>query len=163
MKPSRALLAALVVLSVWIAGCSSGPTLEQIAIKDAFIRQLIGFCAEVDRQLANIDPKVQPGISADQFALFVAQARRQEAPEIDRDKFKIMLTKFDATSGQYRAAQTALTADDRSKADAALAQAVQATGEATNAAAQEYGMPPLDTCPQHASGTSPAPAPAAGW
>jgi N-acetylneuraminic acid mutarotase len=164
MKPSRALLAALVVLSVWIAGCSgsSGPTPQQLAIKDAFIRQLIGFCAEVDLKLANIDPKVQPGIFADQLALFVAQARRQEAPELDRDKFKIMLSKFEATSGQFRAAQTALAADDRSKADAALANAIQEK-EATNAAAQEYGMPPIDTCPQHASGTSPAPAPAAGW
>ena len=55
MKRSRALFAALVVLSVWIAGCSSGPTPEQIAIKDAFIRQLIGFCAEVNRQLAKIE------------------------------------------------------------------------------------------------------------
>ena len=77
----------------------SGPTPEQLAIKDAFIRQLIGFCAEVDRQLANIDPKAQPGIFADQFALFVAQARRQPAPELDRDQFKIMLTEFDATVG----------------------------------------------------------------
>ena len=68
-----------------------------------------------------------------------------------------MLSKFEATAGQFRAAQTALAADDQCKADAALANALQEK-EATNAAAQEYGMPPLDTCPDHVSGTSPAPA-----
>ena len=52
MKRSITLLAALVVLSVWIAGCNSGPTQEEI--KDAFIHQLVEFCAEVDRQLAKI-------------------------------------------------------------------------------------------------------------
>ena len=48
MKRRCALFAALVVLSVWIAGCSSAPTPEQIAIKDAFIRQLVGFCLQID-------------------------------------------------------------------------------------------------------------------
>jgi len=171
MKRRRGLLAALVVLSVWIAGCSSGPTLEQIAIKDAFIRQLIGFCADVNRQIAKIEGGVtaQPGIAADQFALFAEQARRQPAPDLDREQFKIMLTKIDITVGQYRWAQAALTTGDRSNADWALAQADRQFNRA-DAAAQKYGMPPLNSCPQHESGTSPpapdpsaAPAPAAGW
>ena len=175
MKRSITLLAALVVLSVWIAGCNSGPTQEEI--KKAFIHQLVQFCAEVDRQLANVKPNVDPGIWADQFALFAKQAGDyQPRPDIDRDKFEIMLTEINNTSGQYRLAQTALTAGDHPTADAALAQADRQFKSA-NEAAQKYGMPPLDTCPQHESGTpapgtsaappapgtSAAPAPAAGW
>jgi N-acetylneuraminic acid mutarotase len=168
VKRSVTLFAALVVLSVWIAGCSSGPTQKEI--KDAFVRQLVGFCAELDRQVAKIPGgrEAEPGMAADQFALFVKQASDyQPKPDIDRDKFEIMLTEFDKTAGQYRSAQTALTAGDRPTADVALAQADQQLAR-TNAAAQEYGMPPLDTCPDHESGTpapgtSAAPAPAAGW
>jgi N-acetylneuraminic acid mutarotase len=176
MKRSITLLAALVVLSVWMAGCNSGPTQKEI--KDAFVYQLIVFCAEVGRQIAQIEGgvKAQPGKAADQFALFAEQARDyQPKPDIDRAKFEIMVTEFEKTAGQYRSAQTALTAGDRPTADAALAQAGQQE-ERTNAAAQEYGMPPLNTCPDHVSGTpapgtaaapapgtSAAPAPAAGW
>jgi N-acetylneuraminic acid mutarotase len=154
MKRSITLLAALVVLSVWIAGCNSGPTQEEI--KKAFIHQLVQFCAEVDRQLANVKPNVDPGIWADQFALFAKQAGDyQPRPDIDRDKFEIMLTEINNTAGQYRSAQTALTAGDQPTADAALAQADRQFKSA-NEAAQKYGMPPLETCPQHESGT-PAP------
>ncbi len=169
MKRRVTLLAVLVVLSVWIAGCNSGPTQKEI--KDAFVHQLVVFCAEVVRQLAKIPggANAEPGMAADQFALFVKQASDyQPKPDIERDKFEIMLTEFGKTAGQYRSAQTALTAGDRPTADAALAQADQQLAR-TTAAAQEYGMPPLDTCPDHVSGTpapgtsSAAPAPAAGW
>ena len=184
MKRSAILLAAVVVLSVWIAGCNSGP--PQKEIKDAFIHQLIRFCAEVNRQVAEIPggKEAEPGMAADQFALFAKQARDyQPKPDIDRDKFEIMVTEFDNTAGHFRAAQDALTAGDRPTADAALAQAERQVAR-TNAAAQEYGMPPIDTCADHESGTpapgtsaapapgtavapapgtSAAPAPAAGW
>ena len=168
MKRSVTLLAALVVLSVWIAGCNSGPTQKEI--KDAFVRQLVGFCAEVNRQLAKIPggAKAEPEIAADQFALLAKQARDyQPKPDIDRDKFEIMLTEIDKTAGQYRSAQAALTAGDQPTADAALAQADRQFKSA-NDAAQNYGMPPLETCPQHESGTPApgapaAPPPAAGW
>ena len=176
MKRSITLLAALVVLSVWIAGCNSGP--PQKEVKDAFIRQLTGFCAEVVRQLSKIPggANAEPGIAADQFARFVKQASEyQPKPDIDRDKFEIMLTEIDKTAGQYRSAQTALAAGDRPTADAALAQA-DLQFKSANEAAQKYGMPPLESCPDHVSGTpapgtsaapapgtSAAPAPAAGW
>jgi hypothetical protein len=168
MRRSVRRLAALVVIFVWIAGCSSGPTQKEI--KDAFVYQLIVFCAEVGRQLAMIPGgrEAEPGMAADQFAQFAKQAREyQPKPDIDRAKFEIMVTEFEKTAGQYRSAQTAQAAGDRPTADAALAQAGQQE-ERTNAAAQEYGMPPLDTCPDHVSGTpapgtSAAPAPAAAW
>jgi N-acetylneuraminic acid mutarotase len=171
MKRSGVLFAALVVISVWIAGCSSTPTRtpEQLAIKDAFIRQLIGFCAEVNRQLTGVEAKAEPGIWADQFALFSAQARRQAAPEVDREQFEIMLTEIDNTVRHYRAAQAAQIAGDRPAADAALAQAGRQLASA-DAAAQKYGMPALNSCPDHVSGTSPpvrdpsaVSAAAAGW
>jgi hypothetical protein len=170
MKRSGVLFAALVVISVWFAGCSSAPTPEQLAIKQAFIRQLIGFCAEVNRQLENVDVKVEPGIWAYQFAQFSAQARRQAAPDVDREQFEILLTEIDNTVDHWSSAQVALSAGDRPAADAALAQAGRQLASA-DAAAQKYGMPPLKNCPQHEQGTSPpptpdpsaAPASGAGW
>jgi len=80
-----------------------------------------------------------------------------------------MLTKIDITVGQFRWAQAAKAAGDQSNANFALAQAARDL-ERADAAAQKYGMPPLNSCPQHESGTSsPAPdpsappAPGAGW
>lgn len=168
MKRSGALFAALVVISVWIAGCSSVPTPEQIAEKQAFIRQLIGFCGEVNRQLANIEATAQPGIWADQFALFAAQARRQPPPILDQEQFKIMLTKIDITVGQFRWAQATKARGDQPNTNVALAQAERDLKRA-DAAAQKYGMPPLNSCP-HESGTSShapdpsaVPPPGAAW
>ena len=165
MKRSVTLLAALVVLSVWIVGCSGPP---QKDIKDAFVQQLTGFCAEVNRKLQGIEDKAQPGIYADQFALLAEQARRrQPKPKIDREQFEILVTEFENTARHYRSAQTALTAGDQPTADAALEKARLHFASA-NAAAQRYGMPALGTCQDHVSGTpapgtSAAPAPAAGW
>jgi N-acetylneuraminic acid mutarotase len=158
--------AALVVLASWCVGCSS-PS-DQGEIKQAFIRQLVGFCAEVDRQLANVDPATHPGVYADQFARFIDQARSQPPPDADREQFKIMLTEFDSVVRDFRAAQTALAAGDQPASKAAVAQAMQQL-DRTDAAARKYGMPALKTCPQHDSTTSPpapspsAPPPAAAW
>jgi hypothetical protein len=167
MKRSITLLAALVVLSVWIVGCSGPP---QKDIKDAFVQQLTGFCAEVNRKLKGIEDKAQPGIYADQFALLAEQARRrQPKSKIDREQFEILVTEFENTARHYRSAQTALTAGDQPTADAALEKARLHFASA-NAAAQKYGMPALGTCQDRVSGTSPhapdpsaAPAPAAAW
>ena len=161
MRRSVTLLAALIVIFVWLSGCS-GPRPEERAIKDAFIGQLVGYCAQVNRQLEGIDQKTHPGIYADQFAQFADEARRQPAPDLNRKQFKIMLTKIDALVGEFRSAQDALIRGNRSEADRALKQASRKFAEA-DAAAQKYGMPPLNTCPQHESGTSPpARDPAAG-
>jgi N-acetylneuraminic acid mutarotase len=157
---------AFVLLVGGGAGCSGRPAPNQGEIKQAFIRQLIGFCAEVDRQLAKVDMSAQPGIVADQFARFVSQARSQPPPDVDRAQFKTMLTEFEAVVRDFRAAQTALAAGDQAASQEAVARAKQQLVR-TNAAAQKYGMPPLDTCPQHepsppAPGPS-TPAPAEAW
>jgi N-acetylneuraminic acid mutarotase len=169
MRRIWAVCAALVLLAGWGAGCSGPPASDQGEIKQAFIRQLVGFCAEVDRQLAKIDMKGQPGIVADQFARFVGQARSQPAPDADRAQFEILLTEIDGVVRDFRSAQTALTADDQPAYQEALTQADQQLGSA-DSAAQKYGMPPLNSCPEHestasASAPSPSatPAPAAAW
>jgi N-acetylneuraminic acid mutarotase len=164
MRRIWAVCAALVILAGCGAGCSGPSAPDQGEIKQAFIRQLIGFCAEVDRQLANIDMKRQPGIYADQLGRFVDQARSQPPPDADRAQFDILLTEMDGTVRQFRAAQTALAADDQPAYQEALAQAKRQLGSA-DAAAQKYGMPPLNSCPKHESpAPSPStPAPAAAW
>ncbi len=168
MRRIWVMCAALVLLVGVGAGCSSRSAPNQTEIKQAFIRQLVGYCAEVDRQLAKVDAKMEPGVVADQFARFVSQARSQPPPDVDREQFKTMMAEFDAIVRDFRAAQTALAAGDQRAAQEAVAQGMQQIGR-TNAAAQKYGMPPLDTCPQHESTTAPptpspsAPAPTAGW
>jgi N-acetylneuraminic acid mutarotase len=168
MRRTWAVCAALILLVGCGAGCSRQPAPDQGEIKQAFVRQLIGFCAEVDRQLANIDMNRQPGVYADQFARFVDQARSQPPPDADRAQFETLLTEMDGTVRHFRAAQTALAAGDEPASQEALAQANRQLGS-TDAAAQKYGMPPLQTCPDHESTTSPpapspsTPAPAAAW
>ena len=153
MRRIWAVCAALVLLAGWGAGCSGPPASDQGEIKQAFIRQLVGFCAEVDRQLAKIEIKAQPGIAADQFTRFVGQARSQPAPDADRAQFEIMLTEIDGVVRDFRSAQTALTADDQPAYQEALTQAGQQLASA-DSAAQKYGMPPLNSCPEHESTAS---------
>ena len=160
MQRSWAVCAALVLLAVWGAGCGGQPAADQAEIKQAYIRQLVGFCAEVVRQLAKIDVKAQPGMAADEFAGFVGQARSRPAPDTDRAQLEIMLTEIDGTVGHYRSAQTALSVSDRPAYQAALALADRQMMSA-DAAAQKYGMPPLGSCPEHESPMSPAPNPSA--
>src|SRR4051812_10472709 len=168
MRRTWAVCAALILLVGCGAGCGRNPAPNQGEIKQAFVRQLIEFCAEVDRQLANIDRNRQPGVYADQFARFVDQARSQPPPDADRAQFETLLTEMDGTIRHFRTAQTALTAGDKPASQEAVAQASRQLGSA-DAAAQKYGMPPLDTCPAHQSTTSPPvpspsiPGPAAAW
>jgi N-acetylneuraminic acid mutarotase len=159
--------AALVLLAGFGAGCGHQPTPDQGEIKQASIRQLIAFCADVDRQLANVSMERQPGTYADQFGRFVNQARSQPAPDVDRTQFETLLTEMDGSARHFRAAHTALAAGDQPAYQKALAQAQRQFGSA-DAAAQKYGMPPLKTCPQHESTTPPpaspsTPAPAEAW
>src|SRR4051794_26776187 len=168
MRRIWAVCAALVLLAAWGTGCSRHPAPDQGEIKQAFIRQLVGFCADVDRQLANVSKERQPGIVADQLGRFVSEARSQPPPDADRAQFDILLTEMDGTVRHFRAAQTALAAGDQPAYQEALAQATRQFGSA-DAAAQKYGMPALNTCPNHETTTSPptpspsTSAPAAAW
>jgi len=161
--------AALVLLAGFGAGCGSDePTPDQGEVKQAFVRQLVGFCADVDRSLAGVDRNTRPGFFARSFERFVVQARSQPAPDVDRAEFDLLLTEMHGSVEQFRAAQTALRSGDPSAFQEALQQA-QRHLDSANAAAVKYGMPPLETCPQHDSTTPPpapgtsAPAPVAAW
>jgi len=155
MRRIWAVCAAIILFTGLSAGCSARRSPDQDEIKQAFVRQLVGFCAEVDRQLAKIDMKSQPGMAADQLARFASQARSQPAPDADRAQFDVMLTEMDAVVGQLRSAETALAAGNQPAYKDALAKANRQLVSA-DAAAQKYGMPPLNSCPQH---EPPAPGP----
>jgi hypothetical protein len=162
MRRVWVMCAVLVLVAAWGTGCSGPPAPDQGEVKQAFVRQLVGFCAEVDRQLAKIDVKGQPGKAADQLARFVGQARNQPAPEVDRAQFEILLTEMDGTVQHFRTAQSALSVGDHAAYQKEFDLAKQELASA-DAAAQKYGMPPLDSCPQHESpGSAPAPGPTAG-
>ena len=156
-----------------LAACSGQASVEPGPQKQAFVQQLVGYCAEVNRQLNNVPQAVQPGTWADQFARFASQARAQTPPAADREKLNALLADIDAAVGQFRSAQTALAAGDQATSKAAIAQATQQLTSA-NTAAQNYGMPPLADCAKHMSPSpsttvstsappSPTPAKKNGW
>jgi hypothetical protein len=58
----------------------------------------------------------QPRIAAHEFVLFADRARRQPAPDLDREQFEIMLNEIDNAAGGFRLAQVALMAGDRASA-----------------------------------------------
>ena len=139
--------AALVLLAGFGAGCGHQPAPDQGEIKQAFIRQLIGFCADVDRQLDNIDAEDASRHIRRPVRAICQPGPSQPAPDVDRAQFETLLTEMDGSARHFRAAQTALAAGDQSAYQEALAQAQRQFGSA-DAAAQKYGMPPLKTCPR---------------
>jgi len=160
---------AVFVALILLAGCGGQATPDQTGVKEAYIRQLVGFCAEVDRQLAAVDPNVQPGRMADQFDRFAKQARAQVAPAAERQELDTLLTDIDRVVQHFRAAETARSAGNDAAYRGALAQAMGQL-KAADAAAQEYGMPPLNDCPKHVSpaptspkSTTTPPPPTAAW
>src|SRR6478735_4040130 len=121
MRRGWAVCLALLLL----AACSSQTSVEPGPQKQAFVQQLVGYCADVNRQLNNVPQAVQPGTWADQFAQFARQARAQRPPAADREKLNALLANIDAAVGQFRSAQTALAAGDQATLKAAIAQATQ--------------------------------------
>ena len=60
----RRLWIACVAL-VLLSGCvSHSSAAQEAAYKRAFVQQLVGYCANVDRQLATIDPEISTGSSS---------------------------------------------------------------------------------------------------
>jgi N-acetylneuraminic acid mutarotase len=163
MRRGWAVCLALVLL----ASCTK-QTASQGPDKEAFVRQLIGYCAEVDRQVENVPQAVQPGTWADQLARFASQARAQTPPAADREKLNALLADIESAVQQFQAAQTALGHGDQAALKAAISQATQQLASA-NTAALNYGMPPLADCPKHMSSSpstaapTPAPPKKNGW
>jgi len=155
----RRLWIACVAL-VLVSGCVYHPPAAQdAAYKRAFVGQLIGWCANVDRHLAGVNAKSHPGQYAQQFDNLVSEARSHRLPSTQRPQLDILLTAFGDTARQFRSAQAAQDSGNTSASQAALNKANRAMQKA-NIAAQRYGMPPLQDCPKKVKG---GPLPAGGW
>jgi len=90
-----------VVALVLLAGCTSySSTTQDAAYKRAFVRQLVGYCAEVDRQLQTVDEKSDPGKYAQQFDRFASEARSHRPPSAQRQQFDVLVTAFDDAAQQ---------------------------------------------------------------
>jgi len=148
--------AALILLS----GCAYHPPAAQdAAYKRTFVQQLVGYCANVDRQLKTINWKTHPAQKAQQLSKFAAEARSHHLPNTQRPQLDILLTAFDDAARQYRSAQTALSHGNTAAYHKALNQANR-TMDSANTAAQRYGMPPLADCPNKPGGSQQI---AGGW
>ena len=160
----RRLWIAFVAL-VLLSGCTnhSSPA-QNAASKQAFVRQLVGYCADVDRHLATVDQPAAPGQMAAQLAKFASQARSHPPPNAQRDQFDTLLTTIDQAVQQFRAAQAALSSGHGNAYRADLMRATQTMTQADKAAVR-YGMPHLASCPQAEGAPKPTTVaqPAAGW
>ena len=160
----RRLWIAFVAL-VLLSGCTnhSSPA-QNAASKQAFVRQLVGYCADVDRHLATVDVSAAPGQMAAQLAKFASQARSHPPPNAQRDQFDTLLTTIDQAVQQFQAAQAALSSGHGNAYRADLMRANQTMTQADKAAVR-YGMPHLNTCPQAEGAPKPTTVaqPAAGW
>ena len=160
----RRLWIAFVAL-VLLSGCTnhSSPA-QNAASKQAFVRQLVGYCADADRHVATVDVSAAPGQMAAQLARFASQARSHPPPNAQRDQFDTLLTTIDQAVQQYRAAQAALSSGHGNAYRADLMRANQTMTQADKAAVR-YGMPHLATCPQAEGAPKPTTVaqPAAGW
>ena len=158
----RRLWIAFVAL-VLLSGCTNHSSAAQnAASKQAFVRQLVGYCADVDRNLATVDVSASPGQMASQLAKFASQARSHPPPNAQRDQFDTLLTTIDQAVQQFRAAQAALSSGHGNAYRANMTRATQTMAQA-NKAAQRYGMPPLANCPQAEGAPQQTAQPAAGW
>ena len=160
----RRLWIACVAL-VLLSGCTSYSSGTQgAAQKQAFIRQLVGYCAQVDRKIATIDERSQPGQVAQQLHSFTSKARSHPPPSAQRQQFDILLTAIDDAAQQYQSAQTAMSDGNGNAYHARFNQAERTTQRAS-LAAQRYGMPPLADCAKVQGGPQQniAARPVAGW
>ncbi len=72
------------VALVLLPGCtghSSGT--QDAAYKRAFVQNLVGYCADVDRNLNTVDPGSHPGQVADQLTKFAARLARIPLPMLN--------------------------------------------------------------------------------
>jgi hypothetical protein len=150
---------------VLLSGCIPPPSTAQ---NKAFVHKLVGYCAEVDKQMAIIQKSpanTRPGKIADQLDNFASKARSQHPPKANRQQLDALLAAFDDAARQYRTAQTALANGNVNAAHVAIKQA-NSTMKRADSAAVRYGMPHLKNCPKALGGHRQSPPPgqvAGGW
>ena len=111
------------VALVLLSGCSSNHSSagQDAANKRAFVRELVGYCADVDRQLQTVN-KLSRSI-ARQLDRFASQARSHTPPSAQRQQLDVLLTAIDDAVQQYQSAQTALSSGNGDAYHTALKQA----------------------------------------
>ena len=158
----RRLWIACVAL-VLLSGCTGHPSASQdAAYKQAFVRNLVGYCADVDRNLNTVDTSSHPGQVADQLNRFVSQARSHTPPNAQRQQLDSLLTAIDDAVGQFRSAQAALSSGHGDAYRTAIKQAAQ-TMQTASLMAQRYGMPALSNCPNAQGRPLPKTVAQPGW
>jgi Kelch motif len=151
---------ALILLSGCVVHASSA---QEAAYKRAFVKQLVGYCANVDRAI--IDPTSQPGQAAQELGKFASEARSHHPPSVQRHQLDTLLAAFDEAGRQYRSAQVALSSGKTSAYHKAVNQANN-TMQRASLVAQRYGMPALKDCPKKQGGSHQSPPPvqlSGGW
>jgi Tfp pilus assembly protein PilP len=127
------------VTLIALAGCG-GDSL------DDFIYDLVTYCADVNKN-------VSKGLNNEEIAAEVngfvdkAEARRKNKllPLHEAQQYDKFIAKMKAAAGEFQRAHDAQTAGKKKEADAAVARAMQRTGEADRLA-RELGMPHLKDC-----------------
>jgi N-acetylneuraminic acid mutarotase len=158
----RRLWIACVAL-VLLSGCTGHPSASQdAAYKQAFVRNLVGYCADVDRNLNTFDQPSHPGQVADQLNRFASQARSHTPPNAQRQQLDSLLTAIDDAVQQFRSAQAALSSGHGDAYRKAIKQAGQ-TMQAASTMAQRYGMPALTNCPNAQGRPLPKTVAQPGW
>ena len=151
---------------VFLTGCAAHLSAAQDAAnKQAFVKQLVGYCAQANRQLSTVNKKTQPGKFADQLSRFASQARSHRPPNVQREQFNALITAVDSAVRQYRSAQILLSSGNTDAYRTALNKA-DSTMNGASIVAQRYGMPPLADCGKKQGGPQPSAAPAqlaGGW
>ena len=152
------------VALIFLSGCvvHASPA-QEAAYKRAFVKQLVGYCANVDRAI--IDPTTQPGQAAQELGKFASEARSHHPPSVQRHQLDTLLATFDEAVRQYRSAQAALSSGKKSAYHKAVNQANNTMLRAS-LVAQRYGMPALKDCPKKQGGSQqslPSRQLAGGW
>jgi hypothetical protein len=158
----RRLWIACVAL-VLLSGCTGHPSgAQDAAYKQAFVRNLVGYCADVDRNLNTVDLSSHPGQAADQLTRFASQARSHTPPKAQRQQLDSLLTAIDDAVRQFRSAQAALSSGRGDAYRTAIKQATQ-TMQTASLMAQRYGMPALSNCPNAQGRPLPKTVAQPGW
>ena len=149
-----------------LAACSSNHSSagQDAANKRAFVRELVGYCADVDSQLQTVSDKTQLGQYARQLDRFASQARSHAPPSAQRQQLDVLLTAIDDAVQQYQSAQTSLSSGNGDAYHTALKQA-ERTMQNASLAAVRYGMLPLADCAKVQGGPqqNPVTQPVGGW
>lgn len=148
----------LVVVSLQLFPSEPDDADEPSAVsRSAFLERLVALCAEVNDRLRGIEPVEDPGIFGEVLDGLVVDVRSAPAPAEDREQLDNFVAEVKEAADAFEQAGAAGAEGNQPGKEAALARANEQM-QAADRAAQEYGMPPLETCDEVVAGTPPQPA-----